>query len=106
MSVIDINKVDGMGKSKEGNELLFLISDHLDWGKEYEHLKILQDKINAYIEFIEGKQFLSTYPDDSFESYVIEIHFKYDITENCFKFLDIVANQVEKINIKIRAELA
>lgn len=106
MSVIDINKVDGIGKSKNDEELIFLITDHLDWSNEYEHLKILQDKINAYIEFIESKQFISIYPDDNFNTYVIEVHFKYDITENCFKFLDTVANQVEKINIKVRAELA
>lgn len=51
MSVVDINKVDGIGISKDGNKLMLLITDHLDWTNEYEHIIHLQNKINAYINF-------------------------------------------------------
>jgi len=39
MSVIEPDKIDGMGKSKESNELLLLITDHLDWENEHERSK-------------------------------------------------------------------
>ena len=42
MSVVDINKVDGIGISKDGNKLMLLITDHLDWTNEYEHIIHLQ----------------------------------------------------------------
>lgn len=106
MSVIETDKIDGMGKSKENAELILLITDHLDWENEQEHLVILQNKINSYLGFIESKQYAEVYPTDNFENCVIEIHFKNGMPENCFKFLDVVANQVEEFNIKIRAEVA
>jgi hypothetical protein len=105
MAVDNTKVIDGMGKSKEKNELILLITDHLNWDEEYEHLKILQDKINAYASYIESKQFDESYPNENFDSFLIEIHFKYDIVENCIKFLEVVANQLEILNIKIRAEI-
>ena len=104
MSVTELDKVDAMAKSMDEKELIFLISDHLDWSDEYTHLVTLQDKINAYLEFIESKQYAETYPKNTFDSYVIEIHFLYGMSENCFKFLDTVANQLEDMDIKIRIE--
>jgi len=104
MSVIELDKVDGMGKSKESNELLFLITDHLDWENEHEHLVILQNKINSYLEFIESKQYVDVYPQDVLDGYVIEIHFQNGMSENCFKFIEVVANQVEELRVKIRVE--
>ena len=105
MSVMETNVIDGMGKSKESNELVLMISDHLDWEYEPEHLLFLQEKINAYLAFWESKQYKETYPDSEFNACVIEIHFKYDIPESCLKFLDKVANMVEPLKIRIKAEM-
>jgi hypothetical protein len=101
MSVAEFDKIDGMGKSVNGNELLFLITDHLDWLDEYNHLLILQDKINSYLRFIEAKQYADAYPQEIFDGYIIEIHFQYGVSENCLKFLDVVANQSKTLNVKI-----
>jgi HEPN domain-containing protein len=106
MSVMETKTIDGMGKSKEANELVLMISDHLDWEYESEHLLFLQEKINAYLAFLESKQYVETYPDSEFDAYIIEIHFKHDMTESCFKFLDKVANMVEPLKIRIRVELS
>lgn len=105
MSVTEVNKIDGMGKGKDGNQLLFLIADHLDWSDEQTHLLQLQEKINAYLMFIESKQFQTTYPDDDFDSYIIEFHFKHEPTSNCMKFLDVVARQVAEIHVEIKVEI-
>jgi len=71
MSVVDINKVDGIGISKDGNKLMLLITDHLDWTNEYEHIIHLQNKINAYINFLETEQYKEVYPNKQFEHYCI-----------------------------------
>ena len=104
MSVTESNKIDAMGKSKEKKELSLLIADHLEWENEYEHLVILQDKINSYLGFIESKQYESIYPYDNFETFVIEIHFQNGMTDNCLKFLETVANQAEELNVTIKVE--
>ena len=106
MSVTDRNVIDGMAKSKEGKDLIFLITDHLDWSDEGTHFTALQDKLNDYFMFIEDKQYESRYPNEAFENYVIEIHFKYDIPEKCLYFLDVVAKQVKEAKINIRIQLA
>lgn len=102
MSVMEKNKVDGIGKSKEENKIVLMISDHLDWDNEMLHLKLLQDKINAYIEFIESGQVYNNYPDaKSVDGFIFEINFKYNITENCRKLLDVVEKSTQDLKIEL-----
>ncbi|MEL7570772.1 MAG: DUF6572 domain-containing protein [Eubacteriaceae bacterium] len=103
MSVIDTNKIDGMGISKDGKKLILLITDHLDWNNEYDHLSKLQEKINSYIGFLENKQYNEIYPDKEFSSYFIEVHFKYEISDNCSKFIKVISKQLLEQNIFIEA---
>lgn len=99
MSVLEKDKVDAIGISKDSNRIILMISDHLDWDKEYEHLILLQEKVNTYINFIESEQVKDVYPNIDISEYTIEIHFKYSITENCYKFLDVVNNQLNNLGI-------
>ena len=41
-----------------------------------------------------------------FKMAMIEIHFKYDITDNCQKFLQVVQDQLGQIGIKIKAQIS
>ena len=98
MSVLESDKIDGVAVSGEGKVLNLLITDHLDFKDEYNHLLTLQEKINAYLGFIESEQYREIYPDSDIESVIIEIHFKYKITDNCRKFIETVNNQIGEIN--------
>ena len=101
MSVIEVDKIDAMGISKDGKGLILMLVDHLDWDDEGSNLLVLQDKINAYLGFIESNQFLDTYPDVKFEYFVIDVHFKFKITENCVKFINVINKQLEINKIKV-----
>ncbi|MDF2905374.1 MAG: hypothetical protein K0R34_695 [Herbinix sp.] len=104
MSVVDVNKIDGIAvNSNDDNRLMLLITDHLDWTKEYDHLLLLQKKINAYISFLESEQYREIYPEKQFFTYIIEIHFKYGRTPNCIKFIDTINKQLSTSNILIEA---
>lgn len=48
-NTIDITSIEGNGKHRD---LVLYISDHLEWGEDVtdEHLRILQDKLNDYLE--------------------------------------------------------
>lgn len=100
MSVIDKRKIDAIGMNKSEDELLLMIADHLEWNNEYEHLIILQDKINSYFEYIEAKEYNDIYPNKEFEFYIIEIHFKYKITDKCKQFLEIAQKQAKELNVR------
>ncbi|WGV58812.1 hypothetical protein QIH01_25605 [Brevibacillus brevis] len=100
MSVLDKNKVDGIGKSKTENRLALMISDHLDWENELEHLKLLQDKMNAYITFIESEQIYNVYPDSkSVDGFIFDFRFKHEPTENCSKLLEVFRENTKDLNI-------
>ena len=62
MSVVDKDKVDGIALT-EDKIIKLLITDHLSWEKEYEHLLILQEKINSYLAFCESDQYREIYPE-------------------------------------------
>ena len=71
MAVDNPNVVDGVAIDKDRNALCLLLTDHLAWeGKdaldEYEHLKLLQEKLNAYISFLESGQYKESYPNEEF----------------------------------------
>jgi hypothetical protein len=101
MSVVDTDKIDGIGISKDGQRLVLLMTDHLDWSHEYEHLIQLQKKLNAYIAFLENQQYEEIYPNRKFSSFCIEIHFMYEPTANCIKFIDVAKKQLADQNISI-----
>ena len=46
MAVDNASQIDAIANDKENACLVLLITDHLNWDNEFEHLKILQDKIN------------------------------------------------------------
>lgn len=110
MAVDNANVIDGMAIDKEKKAICLLLTDHLSWNgessmNEYDHLVLLQDKINAYISYLETKQYEETYPETNFDMAVIEIHFKYEITQNCEAFLNTVQNQVGQYGIFIKAHI-
>lgn len=101
MSITETEVIDAMGISKDGKGLLLLLSDHLDWENEAEHLLLLQDKINAYLGFIESGQYADVYPDNEFTHYVIEIRCKIEATENGLNFFDVMNNQLREYAIQV-----
>lgn len=106
MSIEDVRKIDAVGVSKRDRTvLLFMLSDHLDWEDETAHLFLLQDKLNAYLDYIEAEEYSNLYPDSEFQSYVIMIGFLHPITENCKKFLRIVNDQAKEYNITITYDI-
>jgi len=98
MAVTDSQTIDGIAYDDNATTLVLEIYDHLNFdGKfEFDHLAILQDKLNSYIWFINSKQYEETYPNKRFSKFIINIHFLNAITENCKKY-------IENANIKLSA---
>ena len=102
MSVVDSKTVDGAALTNDKNGIILLITDHVDWRDEYEHLVMLQEKINAYISFLENKEYEDIYRGENIMYGIIEIHFSYSLTANAEKFLQSVQNQVAELGVKIQ----
>lgn len=101
MALEETDKLDGVAIDDEGR-LVLLLTDAYGWDDEAEHLMLLQEKINSYATFVEGRQYEQLFPNASIEDFVISIVFAEPITENCLKFLQSAANQLnEQLNMTI-----
>ncbi len=105
MSVLDRNVVDGIALDEEKRVLRMLISDHLEWNDEYNHLLALQEKINDYISFCEEEQYYEIYKNALIECAIFEIHFKNEPTMKAMNFLEQVQRQVNELGITIECHI-
>ncbi len=105
MSVINIHEIDALGISKDKRGFVLMLTDHMEWLDEYQHLLLLQDKINAYIAFLEMEQYNEIYPQSQFYYCIIEIHFKYKPTPNVKHFLQVVQKQISELELGIKCSI-
>jgi hypothetical protein len=60
MSIAETDKIDIIGTVPDSKVVRLVITDHLDWDDNESHSRLLQDKINTYIGFVESDQLLRT----------------------------------------------
>lgn len=100
MSVTNSNVVDFTSISPKGDVVL-TISDHLEWDNN-EHILILQDKINAYLRFIESGDIYQQYPEARDRNVMIDVVVKYDPDSNGKIFLDRVKEILNEAGYEFR----
>jgi hypothetical protein len=86
MSVENSKVIDAISINQQ-DVVVLTISDHLEWNNDNEHLVILQDKINAYLEVIESGEIYESYPDAQNRKFQIDVAFKYSPNEDAINFL-------------------
>ena len=73
MAVDDPKTVDVVSVDRATSEVILDVTDHLDWSNEADHLMFLQNKINAYVAFIESGELEAAYPDAKGRQPVIRV---------------------------------
>jgi hypothetical protein len=86
--IVDVVSVDNIKSS-----VILDIADQLDWNQEKEHLLMLENKINAYLEFIQSGQLVDIYPDAKGKSPIIHVACYHEPTKSAVAFF----NEVDKI---------
>lgn len=89
MSILNIETVDAISIDLMGNTVL-TISDELSWENDHEHLLALQNKINAYLKFIENGGLYEQYPNAAGRNVIINVINKYEPNNNAVKFYNTV----------------
>lgn len=100
MTVDNLESIDFISTSPEG-DIVLTISDHLVWGDD-EHLYILQEKINKYIDFIESGDVYENYEQAIGKKFVIELIYRFDPLVGDLKFMDKIKNFLSSIGIKFQ----
>lgn len=97
MSIDNPNLIDFISISPE-NKVVLTISDHFEWNDDNEHLLLLQNKINSYLEVIESNQIYKIYPDAKDKEITIQVSLKYSPNKEGKIFLDEVTNFLNSKN--------
>lgn len=96
--MLDPKKIDGLAYDPKERAVVMLLADALGWEDEAAHLSLLQDKINAYAAFVEGRQYEKVLADVKPDHAVIRLEFARPVTENCWKL-------VQAAGARLNAEL-
>ena len=96
MSILEENVIDSA--SIENGIIILTISDHLKWDNE--HLFLLQEKINSYIQYIKSGQIFEYFGESSYETIEIQLIYKYKPNENYRKFLYRLEGALLKLKLR------
>ena len=101
MAVSDKDKIDSIGIDNKFGNVILTINDDSSWRDEYQHLTILQDKINSYLEFIDNGELYKNYPNAEGKRIERLINFKNGITPKCEAYLNRIRNKLVILGINV-----
>jgi len=104
MTIEQADKVDGMGIDKRGSELVLLISDHLSWHNETDHVLSLEKKLDGYLQFISSGQYLESVPQARGLPVRIKLVHEHQPTSSAREVLQAVETQLNAMNIRFSYE--
>lgn len=85
MSIEETSVIDFVSTDERGSVIL-TITDHLDWSSEEKHLLLLQEKINAYCQYIENGQIYDEYPEVRDMRPIISVVLFHELTSKAESF--------------------
>lgn len=103
MSVAEAGVIDMWGiPDWDMSKIELVISDHLGWEpeEEMEHLLMLQEKINAYISFIESGEINTAIPSAAGKTPIIRVVGKYALSKQAEAFIDRVTEVLSDADIE------
>jgi hypothetical protein len=106
MSIDHANVIDFLVNDKRTNRAILAISDHLDWKHdEKEHVRLLQDKLNHYIWFIESGKLVETMPELQGLPIVILVWAKYRLSAYANQFYAFAKVRVSELGVSLEFDL-
>jgi hypothetical protein len=104
MSVEEPAKIDFAAFDPKAGEVRLIISDHLDWTEEGEHLLLLQSKLNSYLAFVESGEIYAKLPKAIGLKVVIEVMGKFPLSEEASKFYRLAGGAIKDAGFLLRFE--
>lgn len=106
MSIDQVEVVDFATIDKASGDLWLTISDHLPWdGNEGDHLVLLQNKLNAYLRFIESGEVFKKVPEAKGRSIVINLVGKFPLSQKGASFFEKARAATEGAGIRLQFDL-
>jgi hypothetical protein len=106
MSVDQTDTIDFATIDKATGDLWLTISDHLPWDEnEGDHLSLLQNKLNAYLRFIESGEVLKKVPDAEGRGIVINLVGKFPLSQKANTFFGKARGAIEGAGLRLQFSL-
>ncbi len=106
MTIEQTGTVDIVTVDHDSGDLLLTVSDHLPWDEgEGQHLLLLQEKLNAYLRFIESGELVKSIPDASGRQIVINVVGKFPLSEKAQAFFEKAGAAIDAAGFKLRFSL-
>ena len=106
MSIDQTDVVDFVSIDPVSGRTFLTISDHLDWDEnEGEHLLMLQEKLNAYLRFIENGEMEEGFPQTRGRHVTIHISAKYPMSKEAKKFFRLAKSAIDEAGFALEFEL-
>jgi hypothetical protein len=99
MAIDDANTIDALGIEPETGTPLLIISDHLDWSDPVAHLNTLQQKIGAYLGFIQSGQLEQQLPQAAGRTPKIGVIMQFEPTEEIVPVLAGLGAQLATLSV-------
>ena len=104
MTVEEPSKIDFTAIEPQSGDMCLVISDHLDWKEEGEHLLLLQNKLNSYLAFIESGESYIKLPKALGRKIVIKVMGKFPLSEEAGKFYRLAGRAIKDAGLSLRFE--
>jgi hypothetical protein len=105
MAIDQLNVVDMVATNPATNQVVLVISDHLEWTDDNEsnklHMYLLQQKVNTYLEFAESGEIYRSYPKAAGKNIVISVIAKFPMSKEASAFFERVRSAVTKLGYDI-----
>jgi hypothetical protein len=106
MSIDQTDTIDFATIDKASGDVWLTISDHLPWDEnEGNHLLLLQNKLNAYLRFIESGEILSKVPEAKGRHVVINLVGKFPLTPNADLYFRDARTVIEGAGFRLQFSL-
>lgn len=106
MSIDQTDAIDFATIDKASDDLWLTISDHLSWEEnEGNHLVLLQNKLNAYLRFIESGEVFEKVPDARGRSIVINVVGKFPLSQKAASFFEKARAAIEGAGFRLQFSL-
>lgn len=94
--------VDAIGIEKDTGIVILTIVDSWDWVDEKRHLLALQEKLNAYFNFIESGEICESYPKAAGRKIIIDVIGRFPVPESAASFFAKANQACTDLGVQLR----
>lgn len=103
MTIENPGVVDFVSVDPQTDDVVLTVSDHLDWRDEAAHLVALEEKLNAYMAFVESGELIERYPYARDRRVRIEIVTEHELSQGARTYIGRAGSVLRAAGVDLRA---